>query len=103
MDIIIALFICVQRGLTTTHKATSLMEYLVCHGHEGLAPEDHLFVFDSPFADAVTSNVGSVTVLTRSVLVERAAESRELLTEAELDLLLGRYWLEVMERERIRK
>jgi hypothetical protein len=70
MGTIILLFICVQRGLTTTHKVASLIEHLVGRGHKGLTPEDRLDVLDLPCADAVASNVGLVTALTRSALIE---------------------------------
>lgn len=99
MEALIPSFMRVQRGYTTAQKATSLLDHVASNGHEDLKPEDRLAVLDLPDADAVASNISSVTALSRSALIQRATESPELLTEAELDLLLDRYWVLVTDVE----
>lgn len=95
METIICSFMRVQRRLTTTQEVTSLIADLASSGHVDLTPEDRLAVVDLPDADAVASNISSVMALTRSALIERAAQSPELLTEAELYLLFDRYWMNI--------
>lgn len=95
METIIPSFIRVQRGLATTQKVASLIEHLASRGHEDITPEERLAVLDLPDADDVASNISSVTALSRPALINRAVESPELLTEAELDLLMDRYWLHI--------
>jgi hypothetical protein len=87
METIIPSFMRVQRGLTTTEKVTALIEHVASNGHEDLTPEDRLAVLDLPDADAVATNISSVTTLSRPALIQRGVESPELLTEAELYLL----------------
>ncbi|GAB7334748.1 hypothetical protein MBLNU13_g06679t1 [Cladosporium sp. NU13] len=85
----------VQRGFNTAQQITSLFERVASSGYEDLTPEDRLAVLDLPDVDAVAFNISSITALSRSALIQRAAESPELLTETELDLLLDRYWVEI--------
>lgn len=76
----------VQRGFNTAQQITSLFERVASSGYEDLTPEDRLAVLDLPDVDAVAFNISSITALSRSALIQRAAESPELLTETELDL-----------------
>lgn len=80
---------------STSQQMTSLLEHVTSSGHEDLEPEDRLVVLDLPDVNAVASNISSITALSRSALIQRAAESSEYLTETELDLLLDRYWVEI--------
>jgi hypothetical protein len=95
METIIPLFMRVQRGFTIAQKVISLIEHVASGGHEDLTPEDRLAVLDLPDVEDVASNISSVTTLSRPALINRAVESPELLTKAELDLLLDRYWLHI--------
>lgn len=93
METLALSFMRVQRGFNTARKVTSLLEHVESNGQEDLTPEDCLGVLDLPDDDTVASNMISVTALSRSAHMQRAAESPELLTEVELDLLLDRNWV----------
>ncbi|KAM0705269.1 hypothetical protein Q7P35_008059 [Cladosporium inversicolor] len=95
METIIPSFLRVQRGLTTAHKVASLIERVSISGHADFTPSDRLALIDLPNTEDVASNISSVTALSRQAVVNRAVESPELLTEAELDLLWDRYWLHI--------
>lgn len=95
METIIPSFMRVQHGFTTAQRVTALIERVTTSGHADFTPTDRLDVIDLPDIDVVASNISSATTLSRSALVNRAIELPELLTEAELDLLLDRYWLHI--------
>lgn len=100
METIIPSFMRVQRGQVTASKVTSLYEHIASNGNTNLTHADRLAVVDLPDPDDVASNIGSVTALSKSALQARVVESPELLTMAELRLLMNRYWLDMTGPER---
>lgn len=90
----------VQRGFATAQQVRSCIRTIEDKGGEtSLTKTDRLAVLDLPNDDDVASNISSKTALSRSALVARAVESPELLTMAELDLLIDRYWLDITQAE----
>lgn len=101
MDTLVPSFMRIQRGFATAQQVRSCIGTIEDQGRKtSLTHTDRLAVLDLPDDDDVASNISSRTALSRSALVARAVESPELLTMAELELLLARYWLDKTRAER---
>ncbi|KAI1102617.1 hypothetical protein F4804DRAFT_343098 [Jackrogersella minutella] len=61
--------------------------------------EDRRRILDFPGPEMQTANIAATTSLSKSTLLQRASESPEQLTHAEVDLLKGRYWLNLTQAE----
>lgn len=64
-----------------------------------ISDQDRRRLLDIPDRDTENINLAAATELSKAQLLERAAKSRDALTDAEIGLLLERYWRDVTDAE----
>ncbi|KAK6219088.1 hypothetical protein LQW54_002590 [Pestalotiopsis sp. IQ-011] len=102
MEHIIKTFMRVQRHLDDADVLIARypeLERLALSDPAVISDQDRRRLLDIPDRDTENVNLAAVTELSKAQLLERAAESRGALTDAEIGLLLERYWRDVTDAE----
>ncbi|KAI0168253.1 hypothetical protein BJ166DRAFT_590705 [Pestalotiopsis sp. NC0098] len=102
MENIIKTFMRVQRHLDDADVLIARypeLERLALSDPAALSDQDRRRLLDIPDRDTENANLAAATELTKAQLLERAATSCDALTDAEIGLLLERYWRDVTDAE----
>lgn len=102
MEHIIKTFMRVQRHLDDADVLIARypeLERLALSDPAALSDQDRRRLLDIPDQDTENANLAAATELSKAQLLERAAKSCDALTDAEIGLLLERYWRDVTDAE----
>lgn len=102
MDHLIKSFIRVHRQIDDVGKLCEVFpdfEATALTNPSAFSNEDKQRVLDFPQSEVQDANIAAVSSLSKSALLRRAAQSPEQLTQAEVDLLKDRYWLNLTRAE----
>ncbi|ETS75473.1 hypothetical protein PFICI_12417 [Pestalotiopsis fici W106-1] len=102
MEHIIQTFMRVQRQVDDADSLIARypeLERLALSNPAAISDRDRRRLLDIPDQDVENTNLAAVTQLSKAQLLERAAKSPNALTDAEIDLLMGRYWRNVSSKE----
>ncbi|KAI0398695.1 hypothetical protein F4802DRAFT_592417 [Xylaria palmicola] len=98
MDQLIESFIRVHRRIDSADRlceSFSDLETLALSDPSALSDEDRRRILDFPEPATQAANIAAITSLSKPALIQRAVDSPDQLTGAEVDLLRDRYWLDL--------
>ncbi|KAI1461532.1 hypothetical protein F4805DRAFT_236430 [Annulohypoxylon moriforme] len=96
MEHLIKSFIRVHRQIDNVEdliKSFPDLEALALSNPSSIADEDKRRILDFPDPETQATNIAATTSLSKQELLQRASESPDQFTQAEVDLLKDRYWL----------
>ncbi|KAI0890229.1 uncharacterized protein GGS22DRAFT_150283 [Annulohypoxylon maeteangense] len=102
MENLIKSSIRVQRQIDNVEdlsKSFPDLEALALSNPSSITDEDKRRVLDFPESEMQATNIAATTSLSKKALLQQAAELPDLLTQAEVDLLKNRYWLDLSRAE----
>ncbi|KAI1171967.1 hypothetical protein F4777DRAFT_27641 [Nemania sp. FL0916] len=102
MDHLIKSFIRVRREIDNVDELVEQfpnLESSALSDPSSISIEDRRRILDFPEPEIQAANIAAVTSLSKPALLQRASESPEQLTHAEVDLLKDRYWLNLTQAE----